>query len=172
MYGGSTGTTKEKEYYKSFLEKHKDIARWHERLQTEAITTKKIVLPSGREYAFPFAKRTRWGASTQATQIKNYPVQGFATADIVPVWLIELWYLWQEYKPTSLLCLTTHDNGVIDTHPDELELVKDLILEAHRQIPIALKRRYGVDLDIPLMVEVKQGLNLLSLETIIKEEIG
>jgi len=172
LYGGSTGTDNERAYYKFFLEKHEDIARWHDRLQTEAITTKKIVLPSGREYAFPNAKRTKWGTSTNATQIKNYPVQGFATADIVPVWLIELWYLWQEYKPKSLLCLTTHDNGVVDTHPDELDLVRDLILESHRQIPVALKRRYNVELDIPLMIEIKQGTNLLNLETIVKEEIG
>lgn len=170
LYGGSTGTEKERAYYKFFLEKHEDIARWHDKLQTEAITTKKIVLPSGREYAFPNAKRTKWGTSTSATQIKNYPVQGFATADIVPVWLIELWYLWQEYKPKSLLCLTTHDNGVIDTHPDELDLVRDLILESHRQIPAALKRRYSIELDIPLMIEIKQGINLLNLETVVKEE--
>lgn len=170
LYGGSTGTDKEIAYYKFFLRKHKGIARWHEELQNEAISTKKIVLPSGREYAFPAARRTPWG-STNATQIKNWPVQGFATADIVPVWLIELWYLWQEYKPKSLLCLTTHDNGVIDTHPDELKLVKDLILAAHRQIPEALKRRYDVRIDVPLMVEVKQGLNLLKLETVAKMEI-
>jgi DNA polymerase I-like protein with 3'-5' exonuclease and polymerase domains len=172
LYGGSTGTDNERAYYKFFLEKHEDIARWHDRLQTEAITTKKIVLPSGREYAFPNAKRTKWGTSTNATQIKNYPVQGFATADIVPVWLIELWYLWQEYKPKSLLCLTTHDDGVIDTHPDELDLVRDLILESHRQIPAALKRRYDIELDTPLMIEIKRGTNLLNLETVVKEEIG
>lgn len=170
LYGGNTGTDKEIEYYRFFLRKHKGIAKWHDKLQNEAINTKKIVLPSGREYAFPYAKRTRWG-STSATQIKNYPVQGFATADIVPVWLIELWKLWQEAEPKSLLCLTTHDNVVTDTHPDETELVKDLILESHRQIPIAMKRRYGVDVNIPLMVEVKQGFNLLSLETIVQKEI-
>lgn len=172
LYGGTTGTDKEKTYYKFFLKKHKDIAEWHEKLQTEAITTKKIVLPSGREYAFPSVKRTRWGTATQATQIKNYPVQGFATADIVPVWLIELWYLWQEYKPKSLLCLTTHDDCVVDTYPGEEALVKDLFIEAHRQILPALKRRYGIEFNIPLMVEVKQGVNLLSLKTIAKMEVG
>lgn len=171
LFGGSTGTDKEVEYYKFFLNKHKGIARWHDELQTEAISTKKIVLPSGREYAFPTARRTPWG-STQSTKIKNYPVQGFATADIVPVWLIELWYLWQEYKPKSLLCLTTHDDVVIDTHPDEQGLVKELILAAHKQIPEALEKRYDVHIDIPLMVEIKQGLNLLELETVAKMEIN
>ncbi len=170
LFGGSTGTDKEIEYYKFFLNKHKGIARWHDELQTEAISTKKVVLPSGREYAFPTAKRTPWG-STQATKIKNYPVQGFATADIIPVWLIELWYLWEEVKPKSLLCLTTHDDVVVDTHPDEFALVNELILESHKQIPNALEKRYGIHLDIPLMVEIKQGPNLLELETVIKEEI-
>ena len=100
------------------------------------------------------------------------PVQGFATADIVPVWLIELWRLWQECKPKSLLCLTTHDNVVADTYPGEESLVTELLIEAHRQLIPALKRWYNVDFNVPLLIEVKQGPNLLSLKTVAREEVG
>ena len=68
LYGGMSGTEDEKRYYKAFLEKYKDIAVWHERLQSSAIEIKKIRTPSGREYAFPYAQRMAWGGSSYSTQ--------------------------------------------------------------------------------------------------------
>ena len=50
-------------------------------LEKEAVTTKLVKLPSGREYSFPDARWTEWGSATNRTAICNYPVQGFATAD-------------------------------------------------------------------------------------------
>ncbi len=171
LYGGSTGTEAERMYYRQFLEKHAGISEWHERLQTEAVTNKTIRIPSGREYAFPYARRLRNGGTSQSTQIKNYPVQGFATADLVPIWIIILWGLWgPDIK--SLLCMTTHDDVVIDTHPTEKQLVIELVLEAHRRLPDNVQLRYNYKIDIPLSVEVKQGPNLMQLETVEVLEIG
>ena len=56
LYGGMSGNDDEKRYYKAFLEKYKDIAKWHENLQSDAIQYKKVKLPSGREYAFVCTK--------------------------------------------------------------------------------------------------------------------
>ena len=67
LYGGVTGTEDEKRYYTKFLEKYKDIKTWHDKLQTEAIRFKQIKLPTGREYAFPYAERTPWGGSTSVS---------------------------------------------------------------------------------------------------------
>ncbi len=53
------------------LKKYKDITKWHEELQTQAITYKRIKLPTGREYSFPYAERMPWGGSSYGTQIKN-----------------------------------------------------------------------------------------------------
>ena len=44
-----------------------------------------ITLPTGRQYGFPSVERMPWGGTSFSTQIKNYPVQGFATGDIVPL---------------------------------------------------------------------------------------
>ena len=63
-------------------------ASWHKKLATEVLTTGKIKIPSGREFAFPDVQRRRNGSVTFFTQIKNYPVQSFATADIVPISLL------------------------------------------------------------------------------------
>ena len=50
------------------------------------------------KYSFPYAERTPWGGSTYGTQIKNYPVQGFATTDIVPLACINIYNLMKEKK--------------------------------------------------------------------------
>ena len=47
-----------------------------------------MTLPSGREYRFPYVRRTARGI-THGTSVKNYPVQGFATADLLPSALVE-----------------------------------------------------------------------------------
>ena len=58
---------------------------WHSRLAKEALDKRMITTPSGRQFAFPDVERRRNGTVSHFTQIKNYPVQSFATADIVPL---------------------------------------------------------------------------------------
>lgn len=161
LYGGMSGTPAQVTYYKSFLVKYDGIKKWQDRLQDEAIRTKIVRIPSGREYAFPYATRTKWGGATGSTQIKNYPVQGFATGDIVPCALIDVWKKMKELNCKSLLILTVHDNVTTDVHPEERGVIENIILDTMRSVPNTLKTRYGIDFYIPLTVEGKIGPNLL-----------
>ncbi|BCV06975.1 MAG: hypothetical protein CM15mV148_320 [uncultured marine virus] len=83
------------------------------------LTTGKIKTPSGREFAFPDVVRKSSGRVSHFTQIKNYPVQSFATADIVPVALIHIDDLLSGMR--SCIVNSVHDSIVIDVHPDEEE---------------------------------------------------
>lgn len=165
LYGGSSGTQAEQKYYKFFLKKHQDIAEWHDRLIEEAISNKRITLPSGRQYDFPHCKRTPWGCTFQ-TQIKNYPVQGFATADIIPIVAIEVYRLLKLHECKSLMCLTTHDDIVVDMHPEEFDSVPKLIYNGFNRVVMSLKERYNIDFNVPLSVEIKAGPNLMEMEVI------
>ena len=107
MYGGVSGTDKQKEYYRAFKNKYTGITHWHELLAEEAISRKRITLPSGREYLFPNVRRTRWGGVTSGTSVKNYPVQGFATADLLPIALVHTNRLLAKRKMKSVMCNTT-----------------------------------------------------------------
>ena len=102
LYGGMMGKKKEREYYEKFLKKYPQIAEWHQFLQDRAYKTKIVKLPSGREYYFPNVYRRKDGSTTQATAIKNYPVQGFATADIVPIACYNVWELLKKRNMKSL----------------------------------------------------------------------
>jgi DNA polymerase I-like protein with 3'-5' exonuclease and polymerase domains len=163
LYGGTSGTAAEQAYYKAFLSMYPDVRAWQERLQNDAIQHKKIVIPSGREYAFPDAKRTRWGGSTFATQIKNYPVQGFATGDIVPCATIDLWTAFRKAKLRSVIYLFVHDSISVDVYPGEEKIVYELGIKTLEGIIQTLKKRYNVDFNVPLEVDAKMGLNELEL---------
>jgi DNA polymerase-1 len=166
LYGGVTGTEDEKRYYTKFLEKYKDIKVWHEQLQSEAIRFKRIKLPTGREYSFPYAERTPWGGSTYGTQIKNYPVQGFATADIVPLACINIYKLMKEKNVKSLLVNTVHDSIVADVHPDEKYIMGKIFEQGTADVIPALKEYYKIDFNVPLDTEIKIGYNWLDMEEI------
>jgi len=166
LYGGVTGTEDEKKYYTKFLEKYKDIKVWHDQLQSEAIRFKRVKLPTGREYSFPYAERTPWGGSTYGTQIKNYPVQGFATADIVPLACINIYKLMKEKNVKSLLVNTVHDSIVADVHPDEKYIMGKIFEQGTADVIPALKEYYKIDFNVPLDTEIKIGYNWLDMEEI------
>lgn len=119
---GATGYGRSKAvaaYYKHFTEKYEGVAAWHEELGDEAVRFEKITNKSGRQYAFPGVTRRANGSVSHFTMIKNYPVQGFATGDIVPVVLLEFERLLKPLQ--SCLVNTVHDSMVIDVHPDEVK---------------------------------------------------
>ena len=166
LYGGTTGTEEEKRYYKRFAEKYKEITEWHKELQTEAITYKQIKTPTGREYAFPYAERMPWGGSSYSTQIKNYPVQGFATADIVPLACIKIYELMKEQKVKSLLINTVHDSIVADVYPGEEVVMGKIFKQGTASVIPALKEYYGINFNIPLDTDLKMGYNWLDIKEV------
>ena len=162
------GPNKEKIFvdtrYTWFAEKYADITRWHDELQTHAITYKRVKLPTGREYSFPYAERMPWGGSSYSTQIKNYPVQGFATADIVPLACIKIYELMKEQKVKSLLINTVHDSIIADVYPGEEAVMSKIFRQGTASVIPALKEYYGINFNIPLDVEVKIGYNWLDIK--------
>ena len=166
LYGGTTGTDAEKKYYKTFAEKYKGISKWHEELQTQAITYKRIKLPTGREYAFPYAERMPWGGSSYGTQIKNYPVQGLATADIVPLACIKIYKLMNEQKVKSLLINTVHDSIVADVYPGEEAVMSKIFDKGTASVIPALDEYYGINFNVPLDTEIKMGYDWLNMKEV------
>ena len=166
LYGGTTGTEAQQRYYRAFKEKYGGVALWHEDLQREAVERRVITLPSGRQYAFPDARWTKYGTATHRTNICNYPVQGFATADLLPAALVRLDKLFMENELQSVICNTVHDSIVIDCHPDEKDIVVRLMREAMLSLPEETMRRYGIEYDMPVEIEIKMGDNWLDLTVV------
>lgn len=167
LYGGVSGTEDQKRYYNAFKEKYNSVTKWHERLQKDAVTKKYIELPSGRQYAFPNARWTEWGTATERTAICNYPVQGFATADLLPTALVRLDRMMRTRNLLSVICNTVHDSIVLDVHPDEKQACINLLADCMLAIPTETLNRYGFEYDMPVGIELKLGKNWLDLEEVL-----
>ena len=164
---GATGYGRSKAeaaYYKQFVEKYKGIARWHSRLGDEAVNEGKITNVSGRQYAFPDVHRRENGSVSHFTMIKNYPVQGFATGDVVPVVLIELDRLLEPMQ--SCLVNSVHDSMVIDTHPDEINDVLGAIDLINSNLNDMIQKEYNIKVNVPLLLESKIGDNWLDTKDV------
>lgn len=167
LYGGVSGTDDQKRYYNAFKEKYAEVTQWHDKLQKDAVTKKHITLPSGRQYAFPSARWTEWGTATDRTAICNYPVQGFATADLLPMSLVLLDKRVRELGLRSVICNTVHDSIVMDVFPGEEKKCVDVMAECMLAIPLETKKRYGVSYDMPVGIELKMGKNWLDLKEVL-----
>lgn len=90
---------------------------------------------TGRTYAFQESTFTRgpWLAAFSPTNIKNYPVQGFATGDIVPLALVLLDSM---LEPYVTLCTAVHDAGLLELPDDPFRL--DHVEEAISALPVAI----------------------------------
>ncbi len=166
LYGGLSGTKAEVVYYKAFLDRYVGVREWHDFLCATAVRDHRIVLPSGRAYAFPYAKQYPGGGVSGGTKIKNYPVQGFATADIVPLATIIAARQLQSRNAKSLLINQVHDSNVVDAHPDEINMVPEVLAESFLSVSDKVKELFGYTMVIPLGVEVKQGDNWLDMKKV------
>ena len=166
LYGGTTGTEAQQRYYRAFKQKYEGVTQWHDDLQRMAVERRVIALPSGREYAFPDARWTKYGTATHRTSICNYPVQGFATADLLPIALVALEKVVRDSGVRSVICNTVHDSIVMDVHPDEKNICIDMMKHAMLSLPFETVRRYGVTYDMPVGIEIKAGKNWLDLHEV------
>jgi len=165
---GATGfgrTKAEAEYYTHFMDKYRGIAKWHKKLGDEAINLGRIKIPSGRQYAFPDVERRASGTPTHFTMIKNYPVQGFATADIVPIVLLEIETRLKGYK--SMLVNSVHDSVVLDVHPLEEKDVLSIIDDVNKSLKSIVESYYDIDVNVPLLLESKIGNNWLDVKDVV-----
>ncbi len=169
LYGGVTGTQKERAYYAWFRKRYAGIAAWHKRLIQEALTTKRIKLPSGREYSFPTVKQLYGGRVSFQTNIVNYPVQGFATADIVVAAYVDTFNEFNTLQLKSVLINEVHDEIDVDTYPGEKHIVAYTLHKCMVGVIKTIKLRYNYDIIVPIEVDVSNGPNWMDMKEVPKE---
>jgi len=91
-------------------------------------------------------------------------VQGFATADIVPLACINIYNLMREKKVKSLLINTVHDSIIADVYPGEERLMADIFNKGTADVIPALKKYYDINFNVPLDTELKIGYDWLNMK--------
>ena len=152
--------SKSKEYWKGVIDeyykKYRGIAKWHEELIREAVTTGKVVSPTGREYIF-----TKFDGKIRDTQVKNYTVQGTG-ADIMALARVSFHNRMKKLNYNNcLLVNTVHDSIVLDVDENTVDVQKiiNTMHEVFDDLPMNFKKMFGVEFNTPMACEVQTGYN-------------
>lgn len=162
LFGGRSGTEAEKTYYEAFKEKYKGVAQTQEEWKNEAIRNKKFRIPSGLEFFFPKIKAPRGkdGFIPEESNIFNYPIQSFATADIIPISIVYMWHEMKQQQVESFMVNTVHDSVILELKPEEKEKINEIALASFgTSCYNYLKTVYDVEFNVPLGCGIKIGDN-------------
>lgn len=121
---------------------------------------------TGRAYHYKYYDNYD-GKSMSPTQLRNYDIQGGATGDLVPIYILDLFKRLTSSPVCDKVFLinTVHDSVILDVHNDVLDLVCKG-LKKYLEDVSTLKSYLGLDFDIPLKVDVEAGSDWGSLKTI------
>jgi DNA polymerase I-like protein with 3'-5' exonuclease and polymerase domains len=158
LYGATQGSKEELAYFKFFQDRYKSIYRtqtgWTHRVNKD----KQLVTETGLIFYWPNCRMTQSGYITDRTSIFNYPVQSLATADIIPINLVFVYYRMRDAQLRSFLTNTVHDSVIGEIHPDEHDQFADICkISFTEDTFIYLKQVYNITFTVPLGAEIKIG---------------
>jgi len=158
LYGGSGGTPEQKEYFQKFKETYQGIATTQRKWVLKCLQDKKFTTEYGMTFHFPRCQLKNSGWITYTNEIYNYPIQGLATAEIIPLSLLTCWHRMKGME--SFLVNTVHDSVIAELHPNEVctwhELAKQCFIHDTYAL---LYNLYGISLTVPLGAGVVVGKN-------------
>jgi DNA polymerase I-like protein with 3'-5' exonuclease and polymerase domains len=159
LYGGNSGTPRQRAYYEWFRNRYAGIYRTQESWTYDVARDKHLVTPWGLRFYWPDAEVSKTGYVTNTTQIFNYPIQSFATADIIPLCLVLVWHRVGSLDADDCLLVNTiHDSVIAEVEPATLPAYKDIVVESFtKDIYELVESIYGIAIDVPLGVGIKAG---------------
>lgn len=158
LYGGKSGTPRQRKYYDYFRQRYSGIYRTQSGWTMAVARDKFLTTPWGLKFYWPDAEISKTGYVTHTTQIFNYPIQSFATADIIPLVLVLVWHRIAHLLEQVMLVNTVHDSIIGEVERDAIVEYKRILVESFtRDIFPLLKRLYGIDFDVQLGVGIKSA---------------
>lgn len=185
--------TEAKTFINTFYTRYQGVAAYHKRIVDDAKAGRKSVgehdkltkMPigqfvlkssTGRQYVFrEYINEVTWGyekgkkkGSFSSPELKNWPVQGFATGDIVPmmVGILSKKLYNSKYKDVALLVMTVHDSVLLDVQADFADEVAEFCKTILEDAPKYVVEYLNTEFPLPLKVEALKGSNWLEQEPI------
>ena len=158
LYGGKSGTKKEVEYYQAFQNKYRGVYDEQTRWTLEVLSTGKLRTSTGLIFYWPDTRMSRDGYISNTPSIFNYPVQSLATADIIPISLVLLFWECRVRGIEATIVNTVHDSVVAEVEEKALDNYRERVVECFLDKTYAyLKAVYGIEMYVPLGVGFKAG---------------
>ncbi len=165
----------------TFFKKYPQTKQWQDnlvkkvystriRLSPEELTKKGIPISighiksvTGRKYIFKTTDSPKYliekgiATSFNPPDIKNYLVQGLATADIVLIMLGRLWRKLAIYNREKYLLVNTVHDSVIFDFKIHCKKDVDMIRYQLEDVKSMMKELFIVDFNVPIQIDVKYG---------------
>jgi DNA polymerase I-like protein with 3'-5' exonuclease and polymerase domains len=125
-----------------------------------------LVAPTGRRFRFNKSIYRNGGLEYNERQFKNYPVQGIAGGDILPLCTILIRRGLRHSGLRSKLILTVHDSIVLDCPLDEVKRVAKLCYLIAKNLDKTISNYFGIDWNVKLDGECEVGTNYGNLKEI------
>lgn len=157
LFWGRGKDKAEQEYAEAFAKKYSGIRAEQQRWINRVADKKELVTPYGMRFYWPTASMQRSGWVTFTNEIVNVPIQGLATAEMVPIALVHFWHRTRHLSVE--LFNTVHDSIIYRAHKDHLEQVNEAAkLAMTTDVYRFLDEVYGYDTgSCPLGVGFKIG---------------
>jgi DNA polymerase I-like protein with 3'-5' exonuclease and polymerase domains len=156
LYGGSRGSPALVAYCEYFKDKYKSVSQTQRNWALRCVDKQQFTTPYGMTFYFPGTKMRRNGSIGNETKIYNFPVQGFATGEIIPIALVYFWHRTRDMKVK--IFVTVHDSIAAKVHKDSVEEVKQIAKQCFTyDVYEFLERVYHYSFHVPLGLGWKAG---------------
>ncbi len=137
-----------------FYEKYKGLAIWQAEKVREVWRQKgSLRNPTGR--IFKFFKGPK---GFRPQQIKNFPVQAFATADIMPLAMVIIYRRFKAAKFKSLMIGQVHDALIFDAVKSEMHAIANICIDVFQHLPEYIMELWPeINFDLPMTGDADYG---------------
>ena len=179
-----------KDFIKAFYDKYEQVAIWHEQLKMRQkfLTENNAHLEGthmyhGHEHTSPvdrnyFVNCSKDSSSGEPylplTAMKNYPVQGFATGDLVPIVVNRVQNIikHQNLQNTIVLVNTVHDDFTYDlTSAEHLYILLQIVEYSFATLREYFTKYFHYTLQVDYTYEAKVGENLSEVAKLTRKDI-
>jgi len=154
---------------RTFFEMYPGFVTWHQRQRRLAHANGRVVSPMGRVRHLPDIHSTEEGVMKEAErQAINSPVQAMAS-DMCVLSMIEIHAKFRELGIRAHTLGLVHDAVNFEIHNDDLHIALPIIQDIMENLP--LKRKFGVNLDIPIGADIKVGSHWGGAKEVTAEQV-
>jgi DNA polymerase-1 len=164
LYGSNGQTNAQKRYAAFFHDRYAGIFNTQTNWTYEVLEKKELITEWGMRFYWPDTelqiprRKGAKGYITNTTSIFNYPVQSFATAEIILISLVYLWHRIRVLPVQMFIVNTVHDSVISELPTSEIGWWNALSYQCFTYDTYEyLSNVYGVRFTVPLGVEVKVG---------------
>jgi DNA polymerase I-like protein with 3'-5' exonuclease and polymerase domains len=137
-----------------FYAKYKGLAAWQaENVRRVWRQHGELRNPTGR--IFRFFKGPK---GYRPQQIKNFPVQAFATADVMPLAMTVIYKRFKKAGFKSLMIGQVHDSLIFDVYKEEMESLAEMCKDVFEHIPEYIEQLWPeITFDLPMTGDAEYG---------------